>query len=163
MFELNKKVMHATKGLVRVMQIDGDKVTLRKSGVYFDDSITKIREVTSMDEAKELLNNLSQICEGRVKSLKNDTSYYYHLARYGSLEDLYVIMKRFYLIRAKKIPYPLTPEESSIYAFAKDKALHETSYIFACPIEEIESYVKDQLHYVREGNKPAPVEEDDEL
>lgn len=153
MFELNKKAMHITKGLVRVMKIDGEKVTLRKSGVYFDDHITRIREVTSYEKAQDLLLNLKSICEERVKDLKEDTSYYYHLSRYGTLEDLFVIMKRFYMIRAKAIPVPLTPEESSIYAFAKDKALHEVSFIFAGQIDEVEPYIKEQLNYVEDSKQ----------
>lgn len=149
MYELNKKASHATKGLVRVMAIDGENVKLRKSGVYFDDKIKNLRPITSLEEAKELLSNLEAIANERVKNLNPDTLYYFDLARYGTLEDLLVIMKRFYLIKAKQCPSPLTPEEASIYAFAKDKAFQEISYIFECPIEEIEPYVKNQLHYVK--------------
>mgnify|MGYP006917399134 CR=1 FL=1 len=151
MFVLNEKAMHATKGLVRVMKIDGEKVTLRKSGIYFEDNLSKLREITSFEDAKELLINLESICNNKVETLSDDTTYYYKLARYGTLEDLFIIMKRFYLIRDKKVNFPLTPEESSIYAFAKDKALHEVSFIFQLPIEEIEDYVKEQLHYVKES------------
>ena len=151
MFELNKKAMHAKKGLVRVMAINNDRVTLRKSGVYFEDDINKIRPITDADTASELLTNLEKICNERTKDLVQDTSYYYNLAKYGTLEDCLVVMKRFYLIRSGTCSSPLTPEESSIYAFAKDKAFHEISYIFSYPIEELEPYVKNQLHYVQDN------------
>lgn len=149
MYELNKKVSHATKGLVRVMAIDGDKVHLRKSGVYFDDFIQNIRPITPKEDCEHLLTDLEKICGERVKKLNPETMYYYNLARYGTLEDLFVIMKRFYLIKAKECESPLTPEEAAIYAFAKDKALHEVSYVLSAPIEEIEPYIKNQLHYVK--------------
>lgn len=149
MYELNKKVSHATKGLVRVMAIDGDKVHLRKSGVYFDDYIQNIRPITPKEDCEHLLTDLEKICGERVKKLNPETMYYYNLARYGTLEDLFVIMKRFYLIKAKECKSPLTPEEAAIYAFAKDKALHEVSYVLNAPIEEIEPYIKNQLHYVK--------------
>lgn len=151
MFELNKKAMHAKKGLVRVMAINGDRVTLRKSGIYFEEDIKKIRPITDIDTARELLTNLEKISKERTKELVQDTSYYYNLAKYGTLEDCLIVMKRFYMIRNGTCTSPLTPEESSLYAFAKDKAFHEISYIFSCPIEELESYVKNQLHYVHDN------------
>lgn len=149
MYEIGKKVSHATKGLVRFMGMDGDVVHLRKSGVCFDDYIQNIREITSKDEVNYLLTNLEKIENERSKNFNPDTMYYFNLSRYGTLNDLFLIMKRFYMIKAKECPSPLTPEEASIYAFAKDKALHEVSYVLEQPIEIFENLIKNQLHYVK--------------
>ena len=58
----------------------GDKVHLRKSGVYFDDYIQNIRPITPKEDCEHLLTDLEKICGERVKKLNPETMYYYNVA-----------------------------------------------------------------------------------